>query len=244
MKKLISIKSDENGENIYFTHKNGVESVRKDDVIDLELLNPSKLRMTHSDGTEKLELQIFIIATLAFAVGRFILYDTRNYFQFTLFESFIFGWIFLLGALTSIFSVRINTRNILKIYTKDKVLVYKIIEKRDYVALYTHFKKIINKYFPQDGQLIFSDANPRLKNYFIYLIVCDLIICGILLYVIIFYLINFEINYFRFFTLVFALIYSIVLLIAHVDDLNFHKNYIRWYFKGKFIKKAIFNCLF
>ena len=135
--------------------------------------------MTRADGTKKLKPQIDIILLLAFAVGCFIWYDTRNYFQFTLFESFIFGWTFLLVALTSIFSVRINTRNILKIYTKDKVLVYKILEKKDYVALYTHFKKIINKYFPQDGQLIFSVANPRLKNYFIYLIVCDLIICGI-----------------------------------------------------------------
>jgi hypothetical protein len=244
MKKLISIKSDENGENIYFTHKNGVESVRKDDVIDLELLNPSKLRMTHSDGTKKLKEQIGSVLALAIAVGFFIWHDTRNYLQFTLFTTLICAWIFVLTALISIFSVRINTRNILKIYTKDKVLVFKILEKKEYVALYTNFKKIINKYFPKDDELIFSDANPKLKNYFIYLIVSDLIICGTLLYVIIFYFFNFEINYSRFFTLAIVLIGSIVLLIAHIDDLNFHKNYIRWYFKSKFLLNKHYDSIF
>ena len=50
MKKLISIKSDESGEVLYFTHKKGVDTIRKDEVVDLELLNPMKIFKKPSEG--------------------------------------------------------------------------------------------------------------------------------------------------------------------------------------------------
>ncbi len=234
MKKLISIKSDESGENIYFTHKNGVDAIKKVDVVDLELLNPSKFRMTRSDGNSKLGDQIFIIAIIFFAVP---VSDLENTFFFAPTFAFILivGNIWILSQ--SFFSIRINTRNILKIFTKDKVLIFKITEDKDYQTIYLHFKHLLIKYFPKEGgDLILYKHNSKLKTTLIYLVVCDLLIGGFLLYGIICYLIYSEIHYFEFFLLVIALIFSILIFIMHRYQLNNLKTNINYFFKGKFIE--------
>jgi predicted RNA-binding protein (virulence factor B family) len=234
MKKLISIKSDESGENIYFTHKNGVDSVRKDDVIDLELLNPSIFSMTRSDGYLKLYKQLFIFGITSYAVGNI----ENNSFFFFVPTMGIILIIFIFLVFLTLFSVRINTRNILKIYTKDKVMIFKIIENKDYQTIYLHFKNLLHKYFPKEGgELILYKNNSKLKTSLLYLMVSDLIIGGTLLYGIICYTIYSEIQYFQLFLLVFALTFSIILFILHRSELNDLKINAQYYFKGKFIEK-------
>jgi hypothetical protein len=157
MKKLISIKSDESGENIYFTHKNGVDAIRKDDVIDLKI--QKKYGFFYAEIRNMLILIILgIICTIfyqfsdilcsklmAYSGNNFnkewyFLYDMNNYIS-------IFGWlIFSLVALKMlIFS---PSQGKLVIFSKSfkNTLEFSMVNEnygRNTQKLYEHFPSIL-----------------------------------------------------------------------------------------------------
>jgi hypothetical protein len=154
MKKLISIKSDESGENIYFTHKNGVDAFRKDDVVDIELLNPIRIKKKLTDLYQAFQSILILHLAIAFSVLA-IFYDVD---LIGLIPSFIISFF-----LCKPFFERRNSRDILKIYSKKGIMKYKIKNDRIFKELYLHFKKEIKKYFPKKDELILFTKNPIVK---------------------------------------------------------------------------------
>ena len=153
MKKLISIKSDESGEHIYFTHKNGVDAIRKDDVVDIELLNPIKIKKKLTDLMANFRFLLIFNTTIAFKILLFI-WDYA-------FSAFFISFLVLIYSLAL---DRRNSRDILKIYSKKGIIKYKINNDKIFKELYLHFKKEITKYFPKKDEMIFYTKNPQLHD--------------------------------------------------------------------------------
>jgi hypothetical protein len=189
MKKLISLKSDESGEVLYFTHQNGVDTIRKDDVIDLELLNPIKLLQTWSAS-----YNIFILVTFFFYSAILYLSPSTG-LQFTSYTFHILWnlsillvvmvFFYLLSLHLCHWSTR-NTRNKLKIYTVKGINEYKIKDEQIYSSLYDHFKIMLSKYLPKKGEMILYRTNPSVINFYKF----STFICPIVLSVIIIELID------------------------------------------------------
>jgi len=153
MKKLISVTADENGEQFFFTHKKGVEIISKADITDIELDN-----VVFKTGSDKFKFFIAIFAVIGFIIiPNFIAaYGKKDelLFLYTC-EFFLFSGFFYL------FSSKINTRKILKVYSIKKVYTFKLINEVVYTDLYKYFKKQISKYLPKEGDLLLYSNNPN-----------------------------------------------------------------------------------
>ena len=118
MKKLISIKTDESGETVYFTHKNGVDTVLKNDIVDLELVNPIFFRKKLGDGQEIMRnyvislLVLLSIVILINVINEVRIFDYKFFFGIS---SFVFVSFFIYYSINLIMDKR-NSRNRLKIY--------------------------------------------------------------------------------------------------------------------------------
>lgn len=154
MKKLISIKSDESGENIYFTHKNGVDTIKKSDVVDLELLNAYKFNKSLSEEFE--------VTTL---ISIFILWmGSTKYWN--IMPILIFLWLFFFTITFLIFDwTTRNTRNKLKIYSLSGIFEYKLENQVLLHPLYEHFKTLLSKYFPTKVESLFFDMHKTKRSY-------------------------------------------------------------------------------
>ena len=162
MKKLVSIKTDETGEILYFTHKKGVDTIRKSEVVDLEFLEPKRPWWNcYIDDTSANFFNGFFSLSLIYAI---------NYFSFSSNRSesgvltFAFGGSFL-AIVLQIFSGKRNTRNRLKLYTKSKVEHYELNSEESYINIYKFFKKNLFKYLPKNGDVIMFEKNQKLINY-------------------------------------------------------------------------------
>lgn len=153
MKKLISVTADENGEQFYFTHKGGVELINTSEIADIELCN-----VIFKNTTDR--FQFYATRFLAFGliiIPNFIAaYGKKDELLFLYMLVF-----FLYSGFFYLFSSKINTRKILKVYSIKKVYTFKLINEVVYTDLYKYFKKQISKYLPKEGDLLLYSENPK-----------------------------------------------------------------------------------
>ena len=227
MKKLISIKSDESGEVLYFTHKKGVDTIRKDEVVDLELLNPMKISRSMSDG-----FSIFYFAWLIFC---FLSASTNT----THLKGFIGIGILMWAIVTfpvffvGVWSTR-NSRHNLKLYTVKGIVEYRIIENwHIYSGLYDHFKPMLSKYFPNKGDVILYNINPPIRTYYrvmTYVVPILIIVTN---------LPDFNLFHSDFERFVFNVVYSVflVLVTIYYYYMGYRTGMIKYTFQGKHLEK-------
>jgi hypothetical protein len=163
MKKLVSIKTNETGEILYFTHKKGVETILKSDVVDLELLDPKGAFWTSNENDRFSSIVIW-------GVNLFVLY-TIIYFSYSFNWDYYRAMAFVIFSIVGLFlfkwnSGKRNTRIILKIYALNQTLEFEISDDESYRVIYHLFRKEIAKYLPKSGELFMFKKNPSLLNYY------------------------------------------------------------------------------
>jgi len=179
MKKLISIKTDETQEVIYFTHKKGVDRIRKSDVIDVELLEQD-FRSWYSEKNDASERFFNGLVTLLplYAIIYFCYSFNWNIPSVLTFMYFTFCGF---GVFNYAVNKR-NTRRILKIYTLGKIFKFYIADDETYLVIYNLFKKEISKYLPKSGELFLFEKNPSFLNYHIFCITINILLFLVSLY--------------------------------------------------------------
>jgi len=153
MKKLISIKSDESGEHIYFTHKKGVDSIKKSEVVDLELLNTYKGNKSLSEEYE-----------ITLAIALFLLW--MGSIKESMMPMLFFSFFSLIIVFLTLEGTTRNTRNKLKIYTLSGTFEYKMEYQALLYPLYEHFKILLSKYLPSKVENLFFDMHKSKRTFF------------------------------------------------------------------------------
>jgi hypothetical protein len=162
MKKIISIKSNENHNNFYFTHKNGVDIIQRDDIVDLQILN-TYIKNQSDWFRQYFEFAVFYLIFFSIWAGLepgSIPFDYGTFLYLWIFGWFIYGIAFIL-------SKKNPNRKILKIYSKTNVYKYKIGSMSIFSELYVLFNKEINKYLPEhNDEIVLYTKNPDLDLWF------------------------------------------------------------------------------
>jgi hypothetical protein len=179
MKKLISIKSDESGENIYFTHKNGVDAVRKDDVIDLKI--QKKYGFCFGDSINSM-VQLILYGIICFIFYQFSdklyhnlsayrgnSFDKERYFLYFMNHYVqIFGMLvfFLLGVKQLFFT---SSQGKLVIFSKSfkNTLEFSMVNEnygRNAKKLYEHFPSILRNNY-EDYFCLKSYQNTKIEHH-------------------------------------------------------------------------------
>lgn len=171
IKKLISIKTDDSGEQIYFTHEKGVETIKKDEIIEIELLNTKNiLKKFFSNPNDTASIYgARLIFTFGPAIGMMIEGHIKSYLLL------VIGCIFIPLSAFNMYRIR-NDRNILKVYSENNVFYFKLTEENQYKELYSQFNYLLKKYCPKEGELILYDDNPKKKNTRYLLIIFEILL--------------------------------------------------------------------
>jgi hypothetical protein len=181
MKKLVSIKTDETGEILYFTHKKGVDTIRKSEVVDLELLEPKSAWWNSNPNDRFSSFQILIVNLFVLYTIIYFSYSFNwNLDRFFIFVFFSIGGSFILNLLSG----KRNTRRNLRIYALNQTLEFEISDNETYKVIYHLFKKEIAKYLPKGGELFMFEKNPSLLNYhkfFKVFHICLFLLCSFML---------------------------------------------------------------
>jgi hypothetical protein len=226
IKKLISIKPDNIRDIIHFTHEEGVDTLEKDEIIDIELLNPSNYKKNLSDKTKIHQIRYFLLF-----FGLFFSAIFSGIHGMALFALILISILFLFGAFY-MYRKTINTRNILKIYSKKNVVFYKLTEEEQYKELYFQFNYLLKKYYPKEGELLLYDDNPDIKNTRYWLI-------GLEIFFTIMPIIGIVNNGLSPFQITFI----IIALLGLINDFVFLKesknNYARYFYHNNFYKKVV-----
>lgn len=226
IKKLISIKPDNIRDIIHFTHEEGVDTLEKDEIIDIELLNPSNYKKNLSDKTEIHQNRyILLFLSLLFS------FINSGFVGIVLFALILISILGLYGAFY-MYRKTINSRNILKIYSKKNVVFYKLIEEEQYKELYFQFNSLLEKYYPKEGELILYDENPNIKDTRYLLIVLEVyttIIC-------IGAIVN---NGLSTFPVTFIIIASLGLINDFTYLKKSKKKYARYFYQNNFFKNVV-----
>ena len=225
IKKLISIKPDYIRDIIHFTHEKGVDTLEKDEIIDIELLNPSNYKKSLSDKTEIL-LKRFVLIFLGLFFSAVTDFDGMALFAIICLSILIcFGCFYF-------FRGTINTRNILKIYSKKNVVFYKLTDENQYKELYFQFNNLLKKYYPKEGELLLYDHNPDIKDFRYILIVTEIIYIVLCISAIV----NNGLS-----TL--PITFIIIALLGLINDFIFLKEsknkYARYFYQNNFFKKVV-----
>jgi hypothetical protein len=126
----------------------------------------------------------------------------------------------------------INTRNILKIYSKKNVVFYKLTEEEQYKELYFEFNSLLKKYYPKEGELLLYDENPNIKDTRYLLIVLEVFITIICIGAIV----NNGLS-------PFPITFIIIALLGLINDLIFLKElknkYARYFYHNNFFKQVV-----
>lgn len=226
IKKLISIKPDYIRDLIHFTHEKGVDTLEKDEIIDIELLNPSNYKKNFSDKTKIYKNRYLLLFLGSFvSLASLGLTESDFFIDVSNFTLFSFGGFY-------IFRKTINTRNVLKIYSKKNVVFYKLTDESQYRELYFQFNSLLKKYYPKEGELLLYDENPNTKDTRYLLLVIEVLITIICIGAIV----NDGLS-------TFPITFLIIALLALINDYIFLKElknkYARYFYQNNFFKKVV-----
>jgi hypothetical protein len=228
IKKLISIKPDYIRDLIHFTHEKGVDTLEKDEIIDIELLNPSNYKKNLSDKTE-----IYLKRYILLFFGLFVSLISSGISGLSLFALNLLAFVSCFGVFYLNNRQTINTRNVLKIYSKKNVVFYKLTDESQYRELYFQFNSLLKKYYPKEGDLLLYDENPNIKDTRYRLIVIE-IICIVLCIVGFVYGSS---------PLSFPIIFIIIALLGLINDYIFLKElknkYARYFYQKNFFYEIV-----
>jgi hypothetical protein len=163
MKKLISIKTDESGAVVYFTHEKGVDTFNKSEIVKVDLVSNSTLKRKKNINELLtpllgLSLMVFIILLIIWA------FFSKDFTFFSCWLIFGFGCL--------LFWPQRNTRNNLNVYVSNrKTEKYKFNEEKVGIAeeiqkyLYHNHKSDVLPIIKSTGNLIES---PSLKDVYVF----------------------------------------------------------------------------
>ena len=163
MKKLISIKTDESGKVVYFTHEKGVDTFNKSEIVKVDLVSNSTLK--RKKNFNEFLAPILGLSLLVFIILLIIWAFFSKYFTF-------YSVWFFSGFACFVFWPRRNTRNNLNVYISNrKTEKYKFDEEKADIAeeiqkyLYYNHNSDILPIIKSTGNLI---ETPSLKDAYIF----------------------------------------------------------------------------